>query len=177
MGIPLLAGGRDCGKIQTGLKDLDLRQNTPTDVVTLILGEHAAILALFRGLENRLASMSLEEMRHAAEWVEYLMRNHAVEEDSLLFSALPQAQRGVADTLEAMHGEHEEQRILLEGMHDINDAAPARAQMRRLIEVTREHFAVEERVLFGLARGLLGAERLSELGREFCRRRGIACAE
>jgi len=154
-----------------------LPQYTPTDVVTLLVGEHAAILALFRGLEQRLPSMSLEETRNAAEWVECLMRNHAVEEDSLLFSALPQAQRGVADTLEAMHIEHEEHRMLLEGMHDISDAALARSQIRRLMEMTREHFAVEERVLFGVARELLGAGRLSELGNEFCRRRGIASPE
>ncbi len=147
---------------------------TTPDVVTLLLGEHAAILSLFRGLEKRLPTMSLEEIRHAAEWVECLMRSHAVEEDMLLFCALPRAQRGVSDTLEAMENEHEQQRRLLEGMHEETDAALARAQMRQLIEVTREHFAVEERVLFGLARDILGVEKLTELGREFCRRGGIA---
>jgi hemerythrin-like domain-containing protein len=46
--------------------------------------------------------------------------------------------------------------------------------LRRLIEHTREHFAVEERVLFGLAKELLGTERLAELGEEFARRRGLS---
>ena len=145
------------------------------DLVALLTGEHAAILALFRGLENRLPSMRLEEMRHAAEWVEHLMRSHAVDEDTLLFGALPAGQRGVGDTLEAMQHEHEEQRALLEGLHEIAEPALARARLRKVIEVTREHFAVEERVLFGLARDILGAARLAELGCEFCRRRGIAC--
>lgn len=147
------------------------------DLVTLLTGEHAAILAMFRGLEQRLASMTLDETRNAAVWLEHLMRNHAIDEDTLLFSALPATQRGVGDTLEAMQQEHEEQRVLLEAMHEVTDAALARAQMRKVIEVSREHFAVEERVLFGLARELLGGARLSDLGREFCRRRGIACPE
>lgn len=147
------------------------------DLVTLLLGEHAAILGLFRGLEQRLASMTLDETRNAALLLEHLMRNHAVDEDTLLFGALPAAQRGVGDTLEAMQQEHEQQRVLLEAAHEAPDVATARSRMRKVIEISREHFAVEERVLFGLARELLGAARLSELGREFCRRRGIACPE
>lgn len=147
------------------------------DLVTLLTGEHAAILVLLRGLEQRLASMTLEETRGAAVWLEHLMRSHAIDEDTLLFNALPATQRGVGDTLEAMQQEHEEQRVLLEAMHEVTDAALARAQMRKVIEAAREHFAVEERVLFGLAQELLGSARLSELGREFCRRRGIACQQ
>lgn len=150
-------------------------QPAAPDIVILLTGEHAAILAYFRALEQRLPSMSIEEIRNAAEWLEFLMRNHAVDEDSLLFNALPSQHRGVGDALEAMHQEHEEQRRLLEGMHEVTETALARAQLRKVIEVTREHFAVEERVLFGLARDVLGAARLGELGCEFCRRRGIAC--
>lgn len=153
-----------------------LKEQAP-DLVALLIGEHAAILALLRRLETRLSSMSIDELRNAAEWLEHLMRNHAVDEDTLLFNALPASQRGVGDTLEAMHSEHEEQRILLESMHEMTEAPLARAKMRQVIEVTREHFAVEERVLFGLAQSILGADRLAELGCEFCRRRGIACPE
>lgn len=147
------------------------------DLVVLLTGEHAAILAYFRALEQRLHSMTLEAILGASEWLEYLMRNHAADEDSLLFNALPAAHRGVGDALEAMHQEHDEQRRLLEGIRELRVAPLARAQLRRVIEVTREHFAVEERVLFGLARDALGPTRLGELGCEFCRRRGIACPE
>lgn len=152
-------------------------QSHAPDLVTLLVGEHASLLSLFNGLENRLPSMSLEELRNAAEWIECLMRNHAVDEDTLLFNALPAAQRGVGDTLEAMHQEHEEQRALLEELREAQEAPFARMRMRMLIELSREHFAVEERVLFGLAKSILGPERLGELGCEFCRRRGIACPE
>jgi len=147
------------------------------DLVTLLVGEHASLLSLFNGLENRLPSMSVEELRNAAEWVECLMRSHAVDEDTLLFNALPAAQRGVGDTLEAMQQEHEEQRALLAELRDAQEAPFARMHMRRLMEATREHFAVEERVLFGLAKSILGPERLAELGCDFCRRRGIACPD
>lgn len=144
------------------------------DLIDLLLGEHAALLSLFRHMDARLAVMDLRQVLAAGETVEAMLMAHAVEEDSLLFHALPVGQRGVKQTLEAMLGEHNEQRQLLEELRGMETVVAARGQLRRVMELTREHFAVEERVLFGLAKELLGDNLLSELGEEFARRRGIS---
>lgn len=47
----------------------------------------------------------------------------------------------------------------LEDLPGIEDVTRARGQLRRVVELAREHFAVEERILFGLARRVLPQER------------------
>lgn len=151
-----------------------LVQNPHSDLIELLLGEHAAILALFRNLEQRLPEMGLGEMRGAGYTVEALLMAHAIEEDALLFHALPEKRESVKRTLDAMFGEHNEQRRLMEELRSAQTTQAVRKLLSQVIELTREHFAVEERVLFDLARKLLGKRRLGELGAEFARRRGLS---
>lgn len=144
------------------------------DLIELLLGEHAAILALFRNLEQRLPSMGLKEMQGAGYTVEALLMAHAIEEDALLFHSLPEKRPSVRETLDAMFGEHNEQRKLMEELRVAKTTLAVRKVLRQVMELTREHFAVEERVLFELARKLLGKRKLGELGGEFARRRGLS---
>jgi hemerythrin-like domain-containing protein len=146
---------------------------TGADLIDLLLGEHGCILALMRHQERRLARMSLRELQECGAAMEAVLQAHAVEEDQLLFGALGEAPAAVRGTLEAMYGEHQEMRALLEELGKQRQAVRARALLGRLMELAREHFAVEERVLFGLVREWVGRERLQELGREYLRRRGI----
>lgn len=146
------------------------------DLIDLLLGEHGCLLSLFRHVEMRLASMNLKEIQSSGETIEALLMVHALEEDQLLFHALPVEQGGVRETLEAMFQEHNEQRRMLDELKEMSEPARARGQLARLIELTREHFAVEERVLFGLAKRVLDEDRRSELGAEYARRRGLSSA-
>lgn len=143
------------------------------DLVDLLLGEHGCILALIRHYERRLAGMSLKEMKECASALEAVLMSHAVEEDQLLFGTLPEARGSVRQALDAMYEEHQEQRRLLEQVSRTRELARARGLLARLLELTLEHFAVEERVLFGLARQVLAGDRLQTLGRDYARRRGI----
>ncbi|MGJ5819712.1 hemerythrin domain-containing protein [Paludibaculum fermentans] len=151
-----------------------LVQNPHHDLIGLLLGEHAAILALFRNLEQRLPEMGLREMQGAGHSVEALLMAHAIEEDALLFHSLPEKRDSVKKTLDAMFGEHNEQRRLLEELRSAKTTQTVRKLLGQVIELTREHFAVEERVLFDVARKALGKRRLEELGTEFARRRGLS---
>ena len=144
------------------------------DLIDLLLGEHASILTLFRYYENTLASLDLAGLRAAGAVLEAMLMAHAIDEDGLLFEALPAGERGVHETLSAMCGEHNELRHLLEDLPGIEDVTRARGQLRRVVELAREHFAVEERILFGLARRVLPQETLSTLGGEYARRRGLS---
>jgi hemerythrin-like domain-containing protein len=102
-----------------------------------------------------------------------VLQAHAVEEDQLLFGSLGEPEPQLKSALDAMYGEHEQMRRMLEELRLARRAEPARALLRRLMELAREHFAVEERVLFGLVRERLGEARLRELGRAYARRRGV----
>ena len=146
---------------------------TGADLIDLLLGEHGCILALMQHEERRLPSMSLRELKDCGAALEAVLQAHAVEEDQLLFGALAELPAGVRVTLEAMYGEHQEMRRLLEDLKQQRQALRARSLLARLIELAREHFAVEERVLFGLVREWLSQDRLQELGREYGRRRGL----
>jgi len=143
------------------------------DLVDLLLGEHACILALMRHQERRLKSMSAAELRECGAALEAVLQAHAVEEDQLLFGSVGEPEPQLKSALDAMYGEHEQMRRMLEELRLARRAEPARALLRRLMELAREHFAVEERVLFGLVRERLGEARLRELGRAYARRRGV----
>jgi hypothetical protein len=143
------------------------------DLIDLLLGEHASLLTLFRYYENILATLDIAGLRAAGAVLEAVLMAHAIDEDGLLFNALPTAQGGVRETLDAMCGEHNELRRLLEDLPSIEDLTRARGQLRKVLELAREHFAVEERILFGLARRVLPQETLSTLGGEYARRRGL----
>ena len=146
------------------------------DLIDLLLGEHGCLLSLFRHVEVRLPNMNLREIQASGETLEALLMAHAIEEDQLLFHSLPVEQVGVREALDAMFGEHNEQRAMLEELRDHTEEPRARGLLMRLIEMTREHFAVEERILFGLAKQVLSDERRSELGNEYARRRGLSRA-
>lgn len=146
------------------------------DLIDLLLGEHGCILSLFRHVEMRLPSMNLREIQASGETVEAVLMAHAIEEDHLLFHALPVEHPGVQETLRAMFGEHNELRAMLGELREHTEEPRARGLLLRVIDLTREHFAVEDRILFGLAKQVLSEDRRSELGNEFARRRGLSQA-
>lgn len=150
-----------------------VQPGTGAGLIELLLGEHGCILALIRSMEQRLAGMSLAELRGCGAALEAVLQAHAVEEDQLLFASLEGVPAQLHTALEAMYGEHEQMRRLLEQLRGARQAQRARSCLTRLIELVREHFAVEERVLFGLVRERLTDERLRELGCRYARRRGV----
>ncbi len=149
------------------------QRDTGASLIELLLGEHGCILALIRSMEQRLASMGLAELRGCGAVLEAVLLAHAVEEDQLLFASLESAPPQLHTALEAMYGEHEQMRRLLEDLRGARQARRARFLLARLIELVRDHFAVEERVLFGLVRERLSEDRLRELGCRYTRRRGM----
>jgi hemerythrin-like domain-containing protein len=141
------------------------------DLIALLLGEHAAILSLMAQIERRMSAMSLSELKEAGRSLAALLMAHAIEEDQLLFHSLTPEHAGVRETLDAMFAEHDEQRRLLEEVQASARRAAAISVLKKTVELTREHFAVEERVLFGLAATVLSREQRAQLGAEFARRR------
>ena len=136
-----------------------------------LLGEHAAILTLFEHLERSVAHMDLAQLQESGTMLERVLMAHSVNEDRYLFDALAPVQGGLQETLEAMRDEHVQMAQELGLLRDCENEVAARGCLSRLIDLTREHFEVEERVLFLLVARHLGSEQLEQLGEGWKRQR------
>lgn len=136
-----------------------------------LTGEHAALLTVFEHLEQYAPKMDLPHLREAGRLLDRLLRDHSNAEDELLFDRVATSAAGLRQALAAMRAEHAEMARELERVRAAVSASAARGSLLRLIQFTREHFALEQRVLFHLAAIHIGAERLAELGAAWQQRR------
>ena len=141
------------------------------NILDALLGEHAALLTLFEFIDRDSAHMGLDRLHETGLLLERMLLAHATLEDHLLFDSVPDARGGLKAALDAMHEEHIELGSELGRLREAASEPAARGALARVLAVTREHFAVEERVLFALVAQRLGAEKLAELGAAWKRRR------
>jgi len=136
-----------------------------------LLGEHAALLTLYEHLEQNAAHMDLRRLRETGALLERVVMVHSVAEDCFLFDAVPTAEGGLRDALLAMRLEHKQLAQEFDHLRATANEAAARGCLQRIFESVREHFEVEERVLFPFAARQISAEKLEELGSAWKRRR------
>lgn len=136
-----------------------------------LMGEHAAMLTLFEHLEQNAAHMDLERLHETGELLERVVMVHSIAEDRFLFDAVPAAEGGLREALLAMRSEHRQLAQELDQLRTTANEASARGCLQRVFESAREHFGVEERVLFELAARQISQEKLEELGLAWKRRR------
>lgn len=135
------------------------------------MGEHAAMLTLFEHLEQNAAHMDLERLHETGALLERVVMVHSIAEDGFLFDAVPAAAGGLREALLAMRCEHKQLAQELGELRTAASEAVARGCLQRVLESVREHFGVEERVLFPLAARQISQEKLEELGLGWKRRR------
>ena len=129
-----------------------------------LLGEHVALLTLFEHLEQNAAQMDLERLHETGALVERVVVVHSMAEDRFLFDAVPAGEGGLRDALVAMHSEHKQLAQELDQLRGTISEAAARGCLMRVFAGIREHFEVEERVLFSEAALRISPEKLEELG-------------
>jgi hemerythrin-like domain-containing protein len=146
-----------------------------------LLGEHAALLTLFEHLEQTAAHMDLERLHEAGLLLERVVMAHSIAEDRFLFDAVPDIWResaqdgepkatearqasGLRDALLAMRAEHKQLAQEFDKLRATGNEAAARGCLRSVLDAIREHFEVEERVLFQAAAKQISPEKLEELG-------------
>jgi len=143
------------------------------NLIDALLGEHATLKTVFAHIEKFQAGWGLGQLQETAALLEDLLSAHGVLEDELLFDLLPANKEAMNHVLEAMRGEHHRLRGLVSELLSAEDERQAQRLLTQLVDLAREHFAVEERVLFHLASDHMGSERLQEAGREWARRREL----
>lgn len=149
------------------------------NLLPLLLGEHGPLRHLVKTLELAAPRMNEAELHAATLAVADAVESHAHLEDELLFDTLVASGRLPQGPVEAMLAEHREiEKLfgqLLAPAGEPGRPDPQRTVLR-LAESVRHHFDHEENVLFPLAAGALGDERLESLGRAWAERRKVDVA-
>lgn len=142
-------------------------------VIDGLLGEHALFYALFDGLEAVLPDVETHyEVHRHARVLEAALASHAEVEETCLLEDLAQA-IPEAGPVEEMHGEHETIRNALRDALAADGLDEARRELLFTVDLARDHFEKEERMLFPKAEKALDDETLVELGQRWAKRRGV----
>lgn len=144
-------------------------------ITQALLGEHGAMYPLLEMIEGTAPSASLDEIRLQAQFLHSTLISHAGIEDAVLRPAIeqylpPRASRPDG-SLEPT--DHE---IIAAGLGAVLDAADAEAARTLLLDTvakTRNHFAKEETLIFGIAERELTQDAQERLGAEWAARRTV----
>jgi len=143
------------------------------DIIDALLGEHGVLYGLFDWYEKSASRVgTLSEVQMLARPLTEALVAHAQLEDKLLFPAL-NSDSSLKKPLEVMDREHKGIEQALQGVENCTRKAEALEQILSAIEVAREHFAKEERILFPRARQVLSGPKLIRLTRRWAEARGV----
>jgi hemerythrin-like domain-containing protein len=139
-------------------------------ITEVLTAEHTIYLGIFDQIERVLPSLNTpSEVGTMASVVEGLLEGHAARESDAAYVALDHvlAEKG---QLERMHQDHHEIDGRLKKVHAASTCAEARRLLKAAIAISREHFRLEERVIFPMLEKVLRPETLEELGRTWTAR-------
>ena len=141
-----------------------------------LLGEHAVIYALLDHIDQELAGLDvLTDVQGLTRTLAATLLSHARVEDRMLFPAL-EVHLGPDGPLACMRQEHAEIEAAIEDVATAATCGVAVERLRHALQVARDHFVKEERVLFLMARQFMSERDLERLGDKWAAARGIALA-
>lgn len=133
-------------------------------ITETLLAEHTIFCTVFDEIERILPSLSTaQEAQRMAGIVEAMLKGHGEREASLAYRVLDHvlAQQG---QLHRMHSDHEEIDNRLKSVQTAKTALEARRLLKAAILSSREHFRMEEKVIFPILEKVLQPETLEQLG-------------
>jgi hemerythrin-like domain-containing protein len=140
-------------------------------ITEILVAEHVVFHNLFDHIEKTLPRLkTLAEVKSLAATLDALMRPHAGTEDDLLMGQLEHCLEQLGQS-ETFHEEHEEIDAQLAEVQKARGPKQARDLLLRAVLRSREHFDKEERLVFPLAERVLKAKTLSDLGKQWMKRR------
>jgi len=140
-------------------------------ITEILVAEHVVFHNLFDHIEKTLPRLkTLAEVKSLAATLEALMRPHAGTEDDLLMGQLEHCLEQLGQS-ETFHEEHEQIDAQLAEVQKARGPKQARDLLLRAVSRSREHFDKEERIVFPMAERVLKAKTLSDLGRQWMKRR------
>lgn len=148
-------------------------ERTGIRVTDGLTGEHALFYALFDRLEAVLPDVeTTDEVHRHARVLRAALESHAEVEETCLLEDLTQA-IPKAGPVDEMHSDHETIQNALRDALAADGLDEARRELLYTVDLARDHFEKEERMLFPKAEKALDDETLVELGRRWAKRRGV----
>jgi hemerythrin-like domain-containing protein len=142
-------------------------------ITEAFLGEHGVFYAQFELLDQ--AMNSTERLDHIKAMVAMLaagLVSHARLENELLFAPLDQTPLGTGP-VPIMKREHEVIDHALTGVQQMDDEAQVKKLIRSTLDLARQHFAKEEKILFPMAAQLLPEESQVQFAVLWAKRRTV----
>lgn len=145
-------------------------------ITEILMAEHAVFHNLFDHIEAALPKMrTLAEVKSLATVVEALLGPHSKTEDDLFMQPLEHCFDQIGQK-ETFHDEHEMIEAELANIHKARNLKSAKNILLGAVTASRKHFDKEERIVFPLAERVLNTKTLSDLGKEWLRKRDAALA-
>lgn len=142
-------------------------------ITDAFLGEHGVFYAQFNQLEQALNSNeNLDQIKSMVTMLAAGLVSHAQLEDELLFDALDNTPAATGP-VPIMRREHEVIDHALSGVQQMNDPGQVHKLIISTLELARQHFAKEEKILFPMAAQMLQEENLLQSGVLWARRRSV----
>jgi hemerythrin-like domain-containing protein len=133
-------------------------------ITEALVAEHRIFRGVFDQIERVLPSLTTPaEVRTMASVIQGMLESHADAEANLAYLALDHILQEKGH-LDRMHEDHHEIDSRLEQAHSAKTCAEGRRLLKAALHSGREHFRLEERVLFPLLERVLEKETLEELG-------------
>ncbi len=124
--------------------------------------EHRTLRELMAAMERwLLGQVSPDALRERAAMLEVALDTHATREERLLFDPLRPRSETARHLVDNMVIVHDEVRGLFE---QIAKAAEPKSDLWTVLQITEEHFNVEEKEVFPLAERLMEHDELVRLG-------------
>jgi hemerythrin-like domain-containing protein len=105
-----------------------------------------------------------------ATLVDKVMAPHSKTEDDLFIEPLEHCFEQIGQN-ETFHAEHRRIEETLAKVHKTRTLKDAKCILLKAIAASREHFDKEERIVFPMAERVLKAQTLTELGRQWMKKR------
>jgi len=136
-------------------------------IIQALAAEHVVFHNVFDHLQERAPRLkTLAEIKALAALLESLLQHHAVVEDQLLVEPLEPTLHQLGQD-ENFHDEHDEIDRHLHAVRDARQLTVARKSLLKAVVASRRHFDKEERIIFPMAKRLLKAKTLQDLGRRW----------
>ena len=148
--------------MESGLSQLRVTDSCDLTITEILRVEHRTLRELMAAMERwLLARISPDALRERAAMLEVALDTHATREEKLLFDPLRPRSEVARHLVDNMVIVHDEVRGLFE---QIVESADPTSDLWTVLQITEEHFNVEEKEVFPLAERLMERDELVRLG-------------
>lgn len=143
-------------------------------ITDILRAEHTVFHHLFDHIESTVPRLrTLGEVKSLATLVDKVMSPHSETEDELFIEPLEHCFEQLGQR-ETFHHEHELIEQALAKVHKAKELKTGKRQLLGVVAAARAHFDKEERIVFPMAERVLKSKTLSDLGKEWMKRREAA---